>query len=396
MNILYTRDYGEIDGTYLLLLRLSKKFAALGHNVYYLHYENDDPGILTEISKHATLLSFADLQRKYAAGEKLPEIDVIQPILNGDRLVEAITVIKGKWFPKARFVIGIYHPRTFIDRSKLGLTADSKVYASILKKIGNKNLIIMHDSMMKSHNEHLKVNISGAHLINLPVEIPAAPVLRKGVNRYKIVSIGRLVAWKSYNYTLLDTLKKLRNEGHPFEYFIYGDGPDKDTLVTAIEAAGLGEAVHLMGTIPPAQMQEILADAGLFVGVGTALIEAAGWCVPSLVGIESNKKDTAYGWIATVPDSLGDVMPGKQEHSFYSLLSSYLGLTDAGYDQLCADCYATVKDHYSIDSIAQQYLSVYENADPDFNFKMSQLSKFALRFLRQLHKPFTDKNFATK
>lgn len=396
MNILFARDFADVDGTYTLIARLAKKFSQLGHKIYYLHYDNDNNEIINSISANATLLSYNDLKTEFTLGRVMPSIDIIQPILGGDRLIEVFTTIAENWFPRAKIIIGIYHPRAFIDKSKFGLVPDSKLYIKLLNLLPKTNIIVMHETMVKQHESELKLDLSDAHLINLPVDIPNRPKIRTTINRLKIVSIGRIVGYKSYNKTILPTLATLRRDGHNFEYYIYGDGPDKEPLIRLVAELGLENHVHLMGTVNPSTLEDILCDAGLFVGVGTAVVQAAGWCVPSLIGIDSNQDDTSYGWIANVSNTLGDIMPDLPKYKFKYLLQEYLKLDEKQYTELCLGCYSSAKQNYSIDQIADQYIRVYEGSQKHLPFRMNRVSRIRLKLLRQLHKPFMKVNFNNK
>jgi hypothetical protein len=119
--------------------------------------------------------------------------------------------------------------------------------------------------------------------------------------RCKVVSIGRITEFKTYNVQFLEAVAALRRRGILIEYHIYGDGPAADKVRRRIDELGLQSAVQLHGNLEYSKFPEAIADAGLFVGSGTALIEAAACGVPALIGIESQADDFSYGFLHEMP-----------------------------------------------------------------------------------------------
>jgi glycosyltransferase involved in cell wall biosynthesis len=139
-----------------------------------------------------------------------------------------------------------------------------------------------------------------AHCPVLPIGIDLKRARARSADqaqRLKVVSIGRITEFKTYNVKFLEAVATLRRRGVPLEYHVYGDGPAVGKLRRRIAELGLDSAVRLQGTLEYSRFPEAVADAGLFVGSGTALIEAAACGVPALIGIESQPDDLSYGFL---------------------------------------------------------------------------------------------------
>ena len=129
----------------------------------------------------------------------------------------------------------------------------------------------------------------------LPVEDPSQNGITRAPKWGRIVSVGRLEPMKEYNLYMIDVVASLRKKGLPVTWSVYGDGVLSDAMKSRISALGLGDAIELKGRIPYSRFAEALQDAYLFVGMGTAIIEAALCGVPGPVALAYEKTGLTYG-----------------------------------------------------------------------------------------------------
>jgi glycosyltransferase involved in cell wall biosynthesis len=130
-----------------------------------------------------------------------------------------------------------------------------------------------------------KKNIKVSGEINLPI---------------KIVAIGRLVDFKTYNFYMIKVLKNLKTKGFNVQFDIYGDGPLKAQMADEINKAGLSDSIHLKGTLDYLKFDETVSNYNLFIGSGTAIIQAAALGLPSIVGVENVIEAETYGYFSDV------------------------------------------------------------------------------------------------
>ena len=116
----------------------------------------------------------------------------------------------------------------------------------------------------------------------------------------KIVAIGRLVDFKTYNFYMIKVLKNLKTKGFNVQFDIYGDGPLKAQIADEINKAGLSESIHLKGTLDYLKFDETVSNYNLFIGSGTAIIQAAALGLPSIVGVENVIEAETYGYFSDV------------------------------------------------------------------------------------------------
>lgn len=140
----------------------------------------------------------------------------------------------------------------------------------------------------------------GARLLRSPIApLPVADLPRRRSNRTpgKLVSVGRLVDFKTYNLYMPAVVAELHRRGHEHvEWHVYGDGPLGPSIRDQARRFGVSNAVHLHGTVPYESFATAIDDAEVFIGCGTALVEAGLCGVPGVVGVDSSGPVT-YGLI---------------------------------------------------------------------------------------------------
>lgn len=100
-----------------------------------------------------------------------------------------------------------------------------------------------------------------------------------------VILAGRLSDQKNYPM-LLRSARILKDKGYDLRYKIFGEGPDRAALQKAIDAAGLGDTVFLMGRT--SRLFEEYSQADLYVmtsnfeGMPNALMEAMAVGLPCI------------------------------------------------------------------------------------------------------------------
>lgn len=116
-----------------------------------------------------------------------------------------------------------------------------------------------------------------------------------------IGSVGRLVRFKSYNLWILEIVKKLNSNGFSVKCIIYGDGPLRQEMENSIKLLNMGKFVSMPGSLPYSKFKEKVKEFDIFIGSGTAIVEAASLGVPSIIGIEQIKEPLTYGFLSEIP-----------------------------------------------------------------------------------------------
>lgn len=135
------------------------------------------------------------------------------------------------------------------------------------------------------------------NLLKMGVPIANEFIPKKKSGQIKLLSIGRLVEFKTYNEAVIRTISELISDGLKLKYTIIGDGPNKSSLELLVKELGIQDSVRFLGSKPYNVISEYIDLCDCFIGGGTALIQSAGRSCPSIIGIDSNRLKVTYGYL---------------------------------------------------------------------------------------------------
>lgn len=132
---------------------------------------------------------------------------------------------------------------------------------------------------------------------------------RWGIHGHAIVSAGRLVPWKHFP-ELVAAFAVARGRVPDATLLIAGEGPERGAIERAIEKAGVGEGVRLLGNLPKAELFSLLSGADCFAlnssyeGQSHQILEAMAQGAPVVAtdagGNPDIVKDGETGWLVPV------------------------------------------------------------------------------------------------
>jgi glycosyltransferase involved in cell wall biosynthesis len=110
-----------------------------------------------------------------------------------------------------------------------------------------------------------------------------APNYEASINQaQRIVSIGRLVAFKGFEY-LIDACAELARRDLDFSCEIIGDGPLRGDLETRIRKLNLSNRVHLLGSLSQGAVLEKLKSADIFALASVTDAQGASDVFPTVI-----------------------------------------------------------------------------------------------------------------
>jgi hypothetical protein len=98
----------------------------------------------------------------------------------------------------------------------------------------------------------------------------------------RIISIGRLVAFKGFEY-LIDACAELAQRGLEFTCEIIGDGPLRGDLESRIKKLNLSNRVHLLGSLSQGAVLEKLGSADIFALASVVDSQGASDVFPTVI-----------------------------------------------------------------------------------------------------------------
>src|SRR5438874_13414909 len=164
------------------------------------------------------------------------------------------------------------------------------------------------DSAAKIHRVYNGMDLTRFSGPNEEAARPAGPS-RTGTAPYqapRIISIGRLVAFKGFEY-LVDACADLARRGLEFTCEIIGDGPLGGDLEERIRKLNLSDRVHLLGSLSQGAVLEKLRSADIFALASVIDNQAASDVFPTVI-IEAMAaaRPVVSTRLAGIPESVVD------------------------------------------------------------------------------------------
>jgi len=164
------------------------------------------------------------------------------------------------------------------------------------------------DSAAKIHRVYNGMDLARFPAPNEEAARPAGPS-RTGMAPYqapRIISIGRLVAFKGFEY-LIDACADLARRGLEFTCEIIGDGPLRGDLEARIRKMNLSDQVHLLGSLSQGAVLEKLKAADIFALASVTDKQGASDVFPTVI-IEAmaTARPVVSTRLAGIPESVVD------------------------------------------------------------------------------------------
>lgn len=398
--------YGAIKlgGIETFFLRLAKLRAKNGLQTKFLIMqpaEKCNPEMLTEIAKCADLYfqeyvyyNIPLLKNKFfMAGpiKKKKAEDILQGIehihvANGIFGLAAYRLMlrAGRDIPIS---IGFYHSLEHFWKG-LQIPYFKRVeYRFIFDFLPKKNLFCFSQGMVDFYKQFVGSKIDGARIFRLgvinetqPTElIYSTPKERK--TPVVIGSVGRLVDFKTYNKHMISLLPHFRLQGIHLEYVIYGDGPESDRLKAYAKNLQIENLVHFCGAVDYQEFNHVVSEFDIFIGSGTAIIQAAALGVPSIVGIESTKEPLTYGFFSDVWMHEYNInnLP-LEKVRLVEILTCYLNFTKDTCKELSLS-HIEASKNFLMDTCLMEFNSVESTKNGIINFSFNTVLYDASRLL---------------
>lgn len=253
--------------------------------------------------------------------------------------------------------IGLYHEQEFVWwRDSNVLYRDQQIDLAV----ANANAILFPNEIIRQNfATDNGLNPGDLPLLPLGVEMPPGSRLASQES-LKIVSIGRLVDFKTYNKMVISILPELRKIGN-FTYEIYGSGPTEPMLRKLASDCGVADSVVFKGDIAPAALSQALEGAFCFVGSGTTIITAGSYGVPSFVGIESNQELSCGGLFSNVVGySYNEAACYDVPDSMLDLVFKLHGSSPAMYAEIC-EAHIRKAREFDIDTTVHGFIASFRS-----------------------------------
>jgi len=283
-------------------------------------------------------------------------------------------------FQRSKICFGVYYTLEYCWKHG----PDSyirKLSYKLLQSFPLENILFMNQITKDYHSSYIGRDFSKSPIIPIAVDTNRFKKVNRKPDRKKIISVGRIVDFKTYVFQMVDVCCDLnrKNKEINVEYHIYGDGELKEKLIDYIKMKSASEFIFLHGTVPYDKLEDIFTDAFVFIGVGTSLIEASAASVPSLVGICSLQEPYTYGFFNEMRGyNLGEEELSTQKYSLYTKLLDLYNSSDEDYKKTSLLCQKKA-ELFSMEKNMNEFIDNL-SASKDTGFKLSYFNYLGIIF----------------
>jgi len=258
---------------------------------------------------------------------------------------------------ETRLAVGVYHPKAYFlfRRVPWFMKRAGTIFD---RNVDDKSKYFMNDRVRESHESYFGRSFTQSRIIPIPLTERHERDQRKPL-KGRIVSVGRLTAFKTYNVYMIDIIRALTSKGYDVEWHVYGSGKLEELMRKKIGESGVEDRIFLHGIVEYSRLEEIWKSSYLFVGMGTALLEAGYAGVPAIPAVVG-KGPVTYGFLEEIPYyHVGEELCGKDLVPVQEMIEKVLQMGDQDY---LAECHRVQDycDAYSIERIGPSFLKYLE------------------------------------
>lgn len=319
-TILFVVPSFKVGGVETYLLNLIRRLSERGYRIKVLLLSGKvDQGMIDELSGYSDVYDILDYTPLKCIPDKLKSasnymLNVLMPLLSKPICRDFVDVthvhavcsfslvfsykLKGVLRGGYKISVGVYHSKEFLWGAPWFREYQKKCFTLLPREniwMGSEYVAEMYSNYYKDET------FRHATQFPLGIDLEKFSKCSYGLTSRKIVMIGRLVTFKSYQEALIKafSLSGLKDRGYSLHY--YGDGENANQLKRLSTELDVGVVFH--GGVAYESLPQILSGSCLFVGGGLSIIEASAIGVPSIIGIESETELEGYGFFADLKGS---------------------------------------------------------------------------------------------
>ena len=249
-------------------------------------------------------------------------------IVSFDPKTSAYAVLVSSYLRMARatgsvkHLINVLHPREFFPHFENMRT--HRMNRMLASMIGPESFVYMNEPVQRSHEKFFKWKPTSPATLTVPMDArpPRWTSQARSDRLLRVCSVGRIVAFKAYNFEAVGVSKELANLGLEISWDIFGYGDEEAKLRTMLKKQGKSR-VCLKGELPIRQFDATVSKYDVFVGMGLSALQAAQLGVPTILAVESAGSES-YGWLDRVPHGIvGENIAGVQKQQISEVLIKF-------------------------------------------------------------------------
>lgn len=310
--------YGALGmgGVETFFVRIAKERHRKGKitKILLQYPEKSNKELLEEIKKYAEVFIYEDIfytpkiakyfkllspTKKYTLTSFFENVDQIHTFHGDDTLLGyKLSNLANKSLPIS---VGFYHYIYYLWGGE-NIPYNEKINRKFVLSYLPKELLMMFSKdNIELYKKYANVDLSKASTFSIGVidkKSEFTPV--NEINTIRLCAIGRLVEFKTYNLYMIDVIEKVISSGVKIEFDIYGTGPLRNKMQELITVKGLDKYIRLKGNLDYSKFDETVSSYDIFIGTGTAIVQATALGVPSITAIDNLYDPKSYGYFSEV------------------------------------------------------------------------------------------------
>ncbi|WP_143492118.1 glycosyltransferase family 4 protein [Pseudomonas sp. B28(2017)] len=375
-NILFVLGGLSMGGVETYVVRLATELQKQGHTVTVILLSSKHDNLLFQKLSSVATVHIVEYFPFFGASSWLNALvpasarshahfDVVHVV---DLLTLSYMYFQREKYSFSALSIGIYHSREIVwwrDRNIYFRKKMLELYDQNVRLT-----LFPNESTAEIAGTYKALDSGEVMLLPLGVSLENYRMCCPGKLSLKLISVGRLVDFKVYNRHVISILSSLRLIDD-FQYFIYGDGPEREALESYSVQCGVAQFVHFMGEVKYSDLPEIFNDAFCFIGSGTTLIEASAAGVPSIVGIESISTPHTCGFFSEIDGySYNEASATTRRIPIVECIEKLYRMEDPQYNSL-SDAHRTKAGQFNIEDTTSKFIDL-TTCYPDFKIRFSR------------------------
>lgn len=343
----------SLGGIETFWVRLAKQRFLEGQNTKIILYTplkfgNYNKELLQQLAEYAEVYYFNDIFSKLKLNWRFYffhelKLEKLHNIVNDCSQIHVADAFSGLLANKILYELklskpitfGVYHTKEFTWGASEKLPYFEQVNRRFVFELNpNDNLLCYSKTTKETIEKKIGFRLENAKTFRLGViEKPIEKVKVFSLNStIKICAIGRLTSFKTYNFWMPKVIKELKEKGLNVTFDIYGSGECESDIKRIVSE--YPDYISLQPAFNYSEFSKIVSNYDLFIGSGTAIIEAASLGIPSIIGIESIEEPLSYGFFSEFAD---------YEYHVLGLPFKLKPVVDIIYEFCLSDCKAKEK-----------------------------------------------------
>lgn len=371
---LFVGKHFIVGGVETLMSRLSRHLASSGWRVAILTTEAN-PASRRLVPEGVTLYELKEgFQRLFNHGDAVRTVrslglNEVQFVFTGDPVGSwAATILSSALPEHPKVLCGVYQqeeyfypPQREFFRSTFGIQLRARNFD---RTLADSSKLFTCERVREVHAENFGRSLDDSPILILPVDSSMFAGCQRRPDRFRIISVGRVTAWKTYNHYMIPVVRRLVDKGYPVHWDVYGDGEILEELERQIEAQNLSGHISLKRTLDYSRMSNVMENAGVFVGMGTSMLEAAFCRVPCVPAVARETEPLTYGCIWDFPlGCVGEQLAHRPTTTVESLIERVLQMSESEYSEEMTRTWESVQP-YELQNVCSRFVTLIEKAKP--------------------------------